>query len=71
MLAVVWDLLRYWPLVRVIAICNFLLGGLLLAIDIAAGMPIWWTLCEGPPILAAACLMFWAHHKASATAGLR
>jgi hypothetical protein len=65
MLAIARNLPRYWPLVRIFAVLNFALGALLLSIDVTVGMPLWWTLCEGPPIMAAACLLGWAHRMAA------
>ena len=41
------DIRRYRRLARVLAVS----GGMLLEIDITAGMPIVWTNCEGPPAL--------------------
>jgi hypothetical protein len=43
------DLDRYRPLIRLLAwlLCGF--SVVLLGVDIAAGMPWWWTVSEGPP----------------------
>jgi hypothetical protein len=46
------DLARYHFIVRYIGVMNVVVGLLLLLIDVHAGMPVWWTLGEGPPIVA-------------------
>ena len=46
------DLVRFAPIVRFIGVMNITLGVMLIAIDLYAGMPWWWTLGEGPPIVA-------------------
>jgi hypothetical protein len=52
MFVVARDLVRFAPVVRFIGIMNIALGVMLIAIDLQAGMPLWWTLGEGPPIIA-------------------
>ena len=42
------DLDRYSPLVRFFGVCLALLGIVLTGVDLAAGMPWWWTALEGP-----------------------
>ena len=42
------DVLRYWPLIRFLALASMIHGGLILAIDLSAGMPGWWSVIEGP-----------------------
>lgn len=60
-LAISSDVLRYKPLVGVVGCLNVALGLIFLGIDLFIGMPIWWTLAEGPPILAAGLvvLLLW------------
>ena len=41
---------RYRPIVRYIGVLNIALGILMTGIDLHAGMPIWWTAGEGPPV---------------------
>src|SRR5690606_14816997 len=54
--AVLWclsrDVLRFGPVIRFIAAGTIVLGGALLAVDLSAGMPTWWTLLEGPLVIA-------------------
>ena len=42
------DLDRYRPLVRFFGVCLALLGVVFTGVDLAAGMPWWWTALEGP-----------------------
>lgn len=46
------DLARYRPLILYLGVMNVAFGGLVLGIDLHAGMPAWWTWVEGPSILA-------------------
>jgi hypothetical protein len=45
------DPIRYRAIVSYVAVMNILFGLIVLAIDIHAGMPLAWTVVEGPPIL--------------------
>ncbi len=46
------DPLRFAPIVRYVGVMNVAFGLMLIAIDAQAGLPAWWTLGEGPPIIA-------------------
>lgn len=46
------DPVRYRQFVWYLAIMNVAFGLIMLAIDIRAGMPLFWTAAEGPPIIA-------------------
>jgi hypothetical protein len=48
-LLVAADLERYRPLVRFLGMAFALMSVVLLGVDLAAGMPWWWTAFEGPP----------------------
>lgn len=48
------DVRRYRPLIRCLAFIAILSGGLMLAIDLSAGIPLFWTLIEGPGYIALA-----------------
>jgi hypothetical protein len=52
LLIVASDPVRYRTIISYVAWLNMLFGLSLVAIDIHAGMPAWWTLGEGPPIIA-------------------
>ena len=43
---------RFAAIVRYIGFMNIAFGAILVAIDAHAGLPWWWTLGEGPPIIA-------------------
>ncbi len=52
LLIVARDPVRYRPIVWYVAVMNICLGVMLVLIDLHAGMPIHWTIGEGPPIIA-------------------
>lgn len=43
-----YDVSRYWPLIRFLARFAVAHGFVMLCIDLAVGMPTWWTAFEGP-----------------------
>jgi len=43
---------RHRAVIAYLAACDLLFGAAMLAIDLHAGMPLFWTLSEGPPISA-------------------
>jgi hypothetical protein len=46
------DPIKHLTIVRFVACMNVLFGVMIIAIDLHAGMPLVWTLLEGPPIIA-------------------
>jgi hypothetical protein len=52
------DLDRYRPLVRFFGVCLAQLGIIFTGIDLAAGMPWWWTALEGPGAVPIGALVF-------------
>lgn len=46
------DTVRYARLITFLALVALIHGAVLLGIDLATGMPVWWTLLEGPVITA-------------------
>lgn len=58
-LVIASDLDRYRPLVRFLGFAFFLLGAVFTGVDVATGMPWWWSGFEGPPGLGLGVLMFW------------
>lgn len=48
------DVNRYRPVIRFMAFCGLAASGVLLATDLAVGMPLWWTALEGP-----GCAVLW------------
>lgn len=57
------DLERYRPFVVLIGASNILIGVLLLGIDLYAGMPLYWTLGEGPGVMIIGALVLWLTHR--------
>ncbi len=43
-----FDVVRYRPLIRFLGWLMAAHGAVLVFIDVRAGMPFWWTWCEGP-----------------------
>lgn len=53
------DVVRYRPLIRSMAYIAIVSGGIMLAIDLSAGIPLFWTIIEGPGyILLASTVLF-------------
>ena len=52
LLIVARDPVRHRPIVRYLGVMNIVFGVLLILIDVHAGLPIFWTLAEGPPLVA-------------------
>ena len=57
-LVVAADLERYRPLVRFLGVAIALMSLALLGVDLAAGMPWWWTAAEGPGGVAFGAVLF-------------
>jgi hypothetical protein len=53
------DLERYRPLIRLLGPTIVVMGALALGIDLASGMPWWWTAFEGPPGVPFGALIYW------------
>lgn len=45
------DPVRFRPFVTFVAFMNITFGTMLIAIDLHAGMPAWWTVAEGPAVV--------------------
>lgn len=58
-LALAQDVERHKPIIALLAKLNLLFGAVLIGIDLHAELPIWWTLAEGPPIIAFALVVLW------------
>ena len=61
------DPIRYRAVIWFIAAMNVSFGLMLIAIDAAAGMPSYWTLGEGPPIIAFGLVMAGLNRLAGST----
>jgi len=58
------DLERYRPLVRFLGIAFAVLGMVFTGVDLAAGMPWWWSVFEGPPgVVVGAWMVFLARKE--------
>jgi len=57
-LLVASDLERYRPVVRFLGVALALVGLVLLGVDLAAGMPWWWSALEGPLWVVLGALLF-------------
>ena len=57
-LVVASDLERYRPLVRFLGVAFALMSVVLLGVDLAAGMPWWWSASEGPGGVVFGALLF-------------
>lgn len=57
------DVRRYRPLIRLMAVIAIVSGGVMLGIDLLAGIPLFWALVEGPGyiVLAIAVLLLCRH----------
>jgi hypothetical protein len=53
------DIARYRPLVRFLGLAFVVIGVTVTVIDLAVGMPLWWTCIEGPPGVPLGLLVFW------------
>ena len=51
------DPVRLRPVVIYLGCTNIILGAMLLAIDIEAGLPAWWTAAEGPSVIVVGILI--------------
>jgi hypothetical protein len=52
LLLIARDPVKYASIVTYVAVLNVVFGLMLIGIDLHAGMPMWWTAGEGPPIIA-------------------
>lgn len=57
------DVIRYRPLIRFLAFAAIVHGGILLGIDLATGMPFFWTLLEAPLFAATGVLVLWLQQR--------
>ena len=53
------DVRRYLPVVRFLAVAGVVFGALMLGIDCAVGMPLSWTVAEGPYVVALSAVVLW------------
>ncbi len=53
------DLRRYLPVVRVLAVAGVVFGAMMLIVDCSVGMPLPWTIGEGPWIILLGAVILW------------
>lgn len=53
------DPLQHRRIVWFVAVMNVTFGLIMVAIDLHAGLPLWWTLVEGPPIVVLGIIIAW------------
>ena len=51
LLLVSFDISRFAPMIRYLGVTTAIIGGALLCIDIYAGLPTYWVIFEGPPVI--------------------
>jgi len=51
------DPVRFKPIVTYLVAFNIIFGVMLIAIDLHAGMPFWWTISEGPVVIVIGVLL--------------
>jgi hypothetical protein len=64
-----FDVRRYWRLIRFLAAVAVLHGALMLGIDLAEGMPVWWTSVEGLGFAATGLAVLAAQRAAGSSSG--
>jgi len=57
------NILRFLPVVKCLAILGVAFGVIMIFLDIATGMPSFWTLCEGPFLIPLSIAIFWLASK--------
>jgi L-lactate permease len=67
-LFVTLDWQQYRPAVPFIAWLHIAFASAMVIVDWEAGMPWWWVLGEGPPLIGMGFLMLWLYRRASRTA---
>ena len=51
--------MRYLAIVRYLGLMDVVFGGLMIVIDLHAGMPPLWVAAEGPPLIGVGCVVLW------------
>lgn len=54
-----WHVRRYLPVVKFVAVLTILFGLWLTALDALVGMPMFWTVSEGPILFILYCVVLW------------
>lgn len=59
LLILFWHPRKHWHLLPIMIGLHIGIGACVLGIDLASGMPWYWTLNEGPPIMIFAAVLYW------------
>ena len=54
-----FDVRRFLPVVRFMAVLTVLCGPWLIALDVVVGMPVFWIVAEGPSLFILYCVVLW------------
>lgn len=60
-----FDVARYAPLIRFLALAALVHGTVMLGIDLAEPLPVWWRYGEGPAFAATGALVLWLQGRRS------
>ena len=60
------DPLRYERIVLYLGVANIVFGLMLFGIDVHAGLPLWWTVVEGPPVVGLGVLVLYLRSRLGA-----
>ena len=63
MFFVSFNLVRYWPLVRLLGHLHVVLGLAMLGIDVSTPMPLYWIIGEGMPVAVTGMLILWLWNR--------
>lgn len=58
-----FDVRRYLPVVKCLAVLSVVLGAGLLVLDVVVGMPLFWIIFEGPFLIVFYSFLFWLASK--------
>lgn len=65
-LLVAGEPLRYSRIVRYLGVMDIVFGAMMVAIDLTAGMPLLWTISEGPPLIGTGIVVLYLLRRISA-----
>ena len=57
------DISRFLPVIKCLAILGIIFGVIIIFLDIAVGMPVYWVLGEGPLIIPLGIVLLWLSRK--------
>jgi len=60
------DPVRYERIVLYLGVANIVFGLMLFGIDVHAGLPLWWTVVEGPPVVGLGVLVLYLRSRLGA-----